>query len=164
MTPGPSEQRIERLDTQDIPRVRARLQSLEEVEMNSEDIDPDRPMFWGIENGNTLRAFVRLEVDGQNGLMASLFVEPDNRGMGVGQRLVRHVEEKARDHGVDRLFLFSTDAGAFYEALGYYEIPVKETIEAVRNTPQVEWYRDHPALLAKEITFVKALDEPVESE
>ena len=51
--------------------------------------------------------------------LASVFVEPGSRGLGIGGRLVAGVIEEARALGVERLFLFTTEARGWYEARGW---------------------------------------------
>jgi GNAT superfamily N-acetyltransferase len=51
--------------------------------------------------------------------LASVVVQPRFRGRGYAGRLVRRVEEAARDAGVARLWLYTGWAEAFYERLGW---------------------------------------------
>lgn len=146
--------RIERLRDEEEERVRTRLQ---EVGMMWEDVDLERSMFWGARTDDNLTGFVRLELDLPHALLGSLYVEPEYREQGLGRRFVRYIETEAVDRDVERLFLFSTEAGEFFRDLSYDEVAVDETVDAVAEVPQVEWYRDHPDLLQKEVTFVKEL-------
>ena len=102
-------------------------------------------------------AGVGLEIDGSNALLRSLYTEPLHRGRGIGRELVGAAEAEATALGADSVYLFSTDAGAYFRALGYVEIPVPEAVAALRTAPQVAWYRAHPELLAGEVTFRKTL-------
>ncbi|WP_022721772.1 GNAT family N-acetyltransferase [Rhodopseudomonas sp. B29] len=51
--------------------------------------------------------------------LAGLFVAPEHRRAGVGEALVRAVEDEARLRGFTRLFLYTRDAAAFYQRLGW---------------------------------------------
>jgi len=51
--------------------------------------------------------------------LASVFVAPSRRGRGIGRALVRHVEATARALGYARLWLYTPDAAAFYDRLGW---------------------------------------------
>ncbi|MEO8139607.1 MAG: GNAT family N-acetyltransferase, partial [Gemmatimonadota bacterium] len=51
--------------------------------------------------------------------LGSVFVEPGSRGLGIGGLLVARVIEEARALGVERLYLFTTEARAWYEARGW---------------------------------------------
>lgn len=68
--------------------------------------------------------------------LASLYVLPERRGEGLGERLVRRAVEEAAGLGVPELFLYTTDAmgvRGFYEALGWRERDrvVLHAVEAV---------------------------------
>jgi GNAT superfamily N-acetyltransferase len=53
-----------------------------------------------------------------------MYVAPEMRGSGVGRRLVRALEARARRHfAVLRLRTDTADAAAFYERLGYARQP-----------------------------------------
>ncbi|WP_423746536.1 GNAT family N-acetyltransferase [Haladaptatus sp. SPP-AMP-3] len=120
-----------------------------------EDVDLERSMFWGARRGDDITGVVRLELDLPHALLGSLYVELEYREQGLGRRLVRYIETEAMDRDVERLFLFSTEAGGFFQELSYDEVAVDETVDAVPEVPQVEWYRNHPNLLQQEVTFVK---------
>lgn len=51
--------------------------------------------------------------------LAGLYVAPEHRRHGIGQRLVRAIESEARERGHPRLHLYTTDAVRFYEQLGW---------------------------------------------
>jgi N-acetylglutamate synthase-like GNAT family acetyltransferase len=58
--------------------------------------------------------------------LASVFVSPENRGKGIGSRLVMQVMEKAKEDGIPVLYLFTPDKEHFYQKLGWHTIS-KET-------------------------------------
>jgi GNAT superfamily N-acetyltransferase len=51
--------------------------------------------------------------------LASLFVPPEHRRLGIGTRLVTHVMTTARRLSIERLHLFTADRVAWYESLGW---------------------------------------------
>ncbi len=51
--------------------------------------------------------------------LAGVHVVRSARGAGIGSRLVRHAEERARSFGVSRLFLYTSLAALFYQRLGW---------------------------------------------
>jgi N-acetylglutamate synthase-like GNAT family acetyltransferase len=69
--------------------------------------------------GGAVLAAVGLESLGNQGLLRSLVVEPDQRGRGLGRRLVLALEHEARVRGVDVLWLLTTTAAAFFAGMGY---------------------------------------------
>ena len=54
--------------------------------------------------------------------LASVFVSPENRGKGVGSKLVIRVMEKAKEAGIPVLYLFTPDKEGFYQKLGWQTI------------------------------------------
>ena len=57
--------------------------------------------------------------------LASVFVAPEQRGKGLGARLVSHVMNEAKTRGIDTLYLFTPDKALFYQKLGW-KIVTKE--------------------------------------
>lgn len=55
--------------------------------------------------------------------LASVYVAPEHRGRGVASALVRRVVDEARDSGVTRLYLWTTDQERLYARLGW--VPVE---------------------------------------
>jgi len=51
--------------------------------------------------------------------LASVYVQPLWRGRGIASWLVRRVEEEARTHGVERLYLFTADRQPLYRRLSW---------------------------------------------
>jgi N-acetylglutamate synthase-like GNAT family acetyltransferase len=51
--------------------------------------------------------------------LASVFVAPEQRGKGLGKRLVLHVMNEAKNRGIDTLYLFTPDKVPFYQKLGW---------------------------------------------
>jgi len=71
--------------------------------------------------------------------LAGLFVIDTARNQGVGEALVRAIEDHARAHGFARLWLYTDSAQAFYERLGW---TVSEAFD---------WDGDPFALMVREV-------------
>ena len=54
----------------------------------------------------------------QIGELGSLYVDPSHENQGIGRKLIRFVEDKARELGLSELFLLSTQAFAYFESKG----------------------------------------------
>jgi len=54
--------------------------------------------------------------------LASVFVLPDFRRRGIGERLCRRIVAEARRLGVARLYLFTPDKGPYYARMGWERI------------------------------------------
>lgn len=62
------------------------------------------------------------DLDDQDGLspwLASVVVEPDRRGKGLGTALIRRIEDEAKRLGVKTLYLWTEDADTLYVRLGW---------------------------------------------
>jgi len=77
-----------------------------------------------------------LEVYDTVGLLRSVAVEPDHRGSGYGRAVVDALEAEARSDGLDALYLLTTTAAAFFDDLGYTEIPRDEPPTSIQETTQ----------------------------
>lgn len=67
-------------------------------------------------------ALVESDMDTRPGLtpwLASVFVEPSFRNMGIGGRLVKHAMLQAKLAGIRNLYLFTPDRVDFYQKLGW---------------------------------------------
>ena len=73
--------------------------------------------------------------------LASLYVAPEQRGRGLGARLVHAAVDAAAGQGIDQLFLFTPDHAKFYERLGWSRM-LRTTL---KGTP-VDLMTIHPPL------------------
>lgn len=131
------------------------FERLKTIPMQWADIDPVRSLFQAAFDGDHIVGFARFEPDEHGALLGSLYVEPAYRKAGLGQAIVEYVEELTRQRGLTQLFVFSTEAGGFFQRLGFVETPVEKTVQTIPHSPQVEWYVQHPHYLAEEVTYVK---------
>lgn len=79
---------------------------------------------------------VGIERYGPEALLRSLAVSLVAQGQGVGAALVATVEREAAAAGVERLFLLTTSAQAYFEACGYRVVDRGEASSEVRATTQ----------------------------
>lgn len=61
-----------------------------------------------------------------NPWLASVYVCPEWRGLGIASRLVRRVEREASEHGIATLHLFTPDRQALYGRLGWCAVEVRD--------------------------------------
>jgi predicted N-acetyltransferase YhbS len=71
--------------------------------------------------------------------LAGLYVVPEFRRRGMGGILVRATEEQARQRGHSKIYLYSDDAIAYYEGLGW------------RVAEQTIWHGFPMALMARDL-------------
>ena len=86
-------------------------------------------------------------------LIRSLYVTPAMRKRGVGAALVAAARKAAHTRGARALYLFSTDAGAFFQRFGFAEAPVAAVVQALRGVPQVDYYLARPDEFAREAAY-----------
>jgi N-acetylglutamate synthase-like GNAT family acetyltransferase len=86
-------------------------------------------------------------------LIRSLYVDESTRGRGIGAALIAAARKAAHTRGARHLYLFSTDAGEFFERHGFKRVAVDDAIAAVPGVPQVEHYRARPDELAREVAY-----------
>jgi N-acetylglutamate synthase-like GNAT family acetyltransferase len=86
-------------------------------------------------------------------LVRSLYVNESMRGRGIGAALVAAARKAAHTRGARHLYLFSTDAGEFFERHGFTIVPVADVVAALPGVPQVEHYRARPDDLAHEVAY-----------
>jgi N-acetylglutamate synthase-like GNAT family acetyltransferase len=78
--------------------------------------------FWLARDAHALLGTIGLEPHGRAALLRSLAVAPAARGRGIGRRLVRVLERRARGAGIERLLLLTETAAGYFERLGYAAI------------------------------------------
>jgi N-acetylglutamate synthase-like GNAT family acetyltransferase len=86
-------------------------------------------------------------------LIRSLYVHESMRGRGIGAALVAAARKAAHSRGARHLYLFSTDAGEFFERHGFKTVAVDDVIAAIPGVPQVDYYRGRPEQLAREVAY-----------
>ena len=79
---------------------------------------------------------LELYVEDSAGLVRSMAVEGDLHGTGVGSSILEWVETRARDLGLQRLFLFTVDAASFYERFGYELVDLDAFPPSAQNSWQ----------------------------
>jgi N-acetylglutamate synthase-like GNAT family acetyltransferase len=91
---------------------------------------------------------VGLEHGAGASLLRSAAVRPEYQGRGIGDQLARAAIEGARNRGDQTLYLFSTDAGGYWQRYGFTEVDVWTLANALPESPQVrsgierEWIAD----------------------
>jgi amino-acid N-acetyltransferase len=88
-----------------------------------------------------------LEVYGKSGLLRSVAVDKQFRGMGHGRTLVNTVLANARKKGIETVYLLTDDAEDYFKGLGFQVVSRKDIDEAVRASPEfTECRKTAPAM------------------
>lgn len=83
-----------------------------------------------------LAACAGLEVFGSDALLRSLAVLSPLRLQGVGKALCGELEQRARENGVNTLYLLTTDAEAYFGKRGYRRCTREEVPAAVKTSAE----------------------------
>jgi predicted N-acetyltransferase YhbS len=62
------------------------------------------------------------------------------RGHGIAAALTQEAVDAAMRGGCRAIYLFSTEAGAYWRRFGFHEVPVSEVVAALPEAPQVRQY------------------------
>lgn len=79
---------------------------------------------------------IGLETFGEIGLLRSLVVDSDCRGVGLGRQLVDALEARARDAGITELWLLTIDADSFFSRLGYAVAERSDAPPAIQSSAE----------------------------
>lgn len=90
--------------------------------------------FFGFGTPQLLKGLVGIELFDNVALLRSLAVADTCRGTGLGKTLVAHIEDYAKDQGVQKLYLLTTTAQNFFAKLGYEDVARNQAPKAIRNT------------------------------
>ena len=119
------------------PADRSAVESLLRAsDLSSEGVDPELTGFAVAEQGGVLVGVAGLERYGDYGLLRSVAVTGESRGLGLGRRLTSAVIEDARARGLSGLYALTTTAERYFPRLGFEVIeraavpdPVRESLE-----------------------------------
>ena len=136
--------------TRDLVRVREMIAS---AGMMTDGIEWPAACYILAYHGDEAIGVVGVEAKIDAALIRSLYVQPAMRQRGIGAALLAAARKAAHTRGARHLYLFSTDAGGFFERQGFVRAEVADVIAALPNVPQVEYYRARPAELAREIAY-----------
>ena len=136
--------------TRDLVRVREILAS---AGMMTEGIEWPAACYILAFNGDESIGVVGIEAKIDAALIRSLYVKPAMRQRGIGAGLLAAARKAAHTRGARHLYLFSTEAGSFFERLGFVLTDVANIVAALPGVPQVEYYRARPDELAREVAY-----------
>ncbi|WP_187407985.1 arsenic resistance N-acetyltransferase ArsN2 [Saccharophagus sp. K07] len=105
--------------------------------------------FWAVKEQQEIIAVIGLEPFSPYGLLRSLVVRPNKRNQNIGTRLVRHVENMARQMDIRELYLFTSTAQEFFEKFDYNTVLRHTAPDAIRQTTEFALLRPNNAVLMK---------------
>ena len=90
--------------------------------------DQHTPSFFALRNEHGVRGVVALEVFGDDAILRSLAVNPENRGAGYGWMLADMAVGQARWRGVRRIYLLTETASDFFAAKFGFRVVDRSTL------------------------------------
>lgn len=105
--------------------------------------------FWAVKEQQEIIAVIGLEPFSPYGLLRSLVVRSNKRNQNIGTRLVRHVENMARQMDIRELYLFTSTAQEFFEKFDYNIVSRHSAPDAIRQTTEFALLRPNNAVLMK---------------
>ncbi len=87
------------------------------------------------ENGSWI-GIAGLELYGKSGLLRSVAVNGQFRGLGHGRTLVDAVLVHARAKGVDTVYLFTDTAEAYFKGLGFEVVGRRDIDDRLKSSPE----------------------------
>jgi amino-acid N-acetyltransferase len=110
---------------------------LSDAKLPTADLTPEHlKHFIGCGLEQVPKGVVGLEIYGPDALLRSLTVEDKTRGKGCGKALVAEAERYAKEQGVRRIYLLTTNAAKFFGNLGYSVVVRDDAPECIRRTPE----------------------------
>jgi N-acetylglutamate synthase-like GNAT family acetyltransferase len=109
---------------------------LDACALPSSDIDAHLSRFFVARDDGRIVGCIGLEATGDDALLRSLAVAPDQRGKGIARRLYARLIGQARGLGVSQLYLLTTGAEPFFEMLGFRAVGRDDVPAAIRSTEQ----------------------------
>lgn len=85
----------------------------------------------------------------QRGELASLYVDPAHENQGIGRKLVRFVEDKARELGLSELIALSTQAFTWFESKGGFVEGTPDDLPPARREKYEQSRRNSKILIKK---------------
>ena len=110
---------------------------LSDAKLPTADLTPEHlKHFIGCGPEQAPKGVVGLEIYGPDALLRSLAVEDKTRGHGCGKALVAEAERYAKEQGVRRIYLLTTNAAKFFGNLGYGVVARDDAPECIRRTAE----------------------------
>ncbi len=90
-----------------------------------------------------------LEIYGKSGLLRSVAVDTQLRGMGQGRTLVNTVLANARKKGIETVYLLTENAEDYFKGLGFEVVKREDIDKSVRASPEFTECRETAAAMRK---------------
>jgi len=118
------------------------VELLEHAQLGTHGVLAPGTTYWLAELAGALAGAIGVEHGASAVLLRSMVVRRAARGRSLGAALTEHALAVARAQGYRAAYLFSTDAGPYWQRRGFREVPVPELVAALPDAPQVRHYAE----------------------
>jgi len=118
----------------------------------ADDLEAGGVILFALEEDGFIVGYGGLEIYGDDALIRSIVVLPAHRRRGVGRRIVARLLAEAARLGASRAYLLTTDARAYFEALGFAVVDRRDAPPAILTTRQASALRPAAAALMVKAT------------
>jgi amino-acid N-acetyltransferase len=111
------------------------IRLLEQNGLPTKDLSAATKLFV-LEESNEVVGTIALEHVEKDGLLRSLSVSSGKRKTGLGELLVRFIEDYAKKQGVENIYLLTTTAAHFFAKRGYKTINREDASPFLKSTSE----------------------------
>lgn len=126
--------------------------ALEAAQLPTEDLADGGRTFFELEDAGGPVGYGGYELYGEEALLRSVVVLPEQRGKGYGREVTDAVLAEATQAGARRAFLLTTTAEGFFANEGFTPIERRDAPEAILATKQATTICSTATLLARRLS------------
>jgi amino-acid N-acetyltransferase len=132
------------------------VEAQELIHRTRSDIEKNLSDYYIFEIDKNPVACVALHVfaEHQKGELASLYVDPSHENQGIGRKLMRFIEERARESGLSELIALSTQAFTYFELKGGFVEGTPDDLPPARRE-KYNQSRRNSRILVKQLNISK---------
>lgn len=124
---------IQLLNSSEFNSIKKLLQS---VGLPDSDLETSPVHFFGIRKKNEIIATGALEIYGKNAVLRSVAIKQNFQKSGFGKQIVKFLEKKAAEQGVEKLFLLTTTSESFFVKLNFQSIKREMCPDEIKSNAQ----------------------------
>jgi N-acetylglutamate synthase-like GNAT family acetyltransferase len=115
---------------------------LQRNDLRPEGILDPGTKYWVVQKDGRLIGSIGIELGTTSVLLRSAVVAPELRGRGIGRKLTFEALAWASNEGYASAYCFSTDAGSYWQGLGFGPCSVDEVVAELNDAPQTRLFAD----------------------
>lgn len=112
------------------------IQLLQSQNLPFQDLPTDLSNFCVVMQEEKVIGLIGLERYGRCGLLRSMVVHPDYRNKSIAGKLVNMLEERAKESGVETMYLLTETAENYFDRKGYDTITRNDVPDALKQSSE----------------------------